>query len=194
MNIISKKPFDDGSFSVQTWNGEVPPNGYAVIADTVDMTDFYARNGFVTLTIEAIKHTRQVPQMVMVEKLREVDGEDGPVTETYYEDEIQTVDEVYTIDTVTAYTPNVEAWEAWKASLPEPAEAEPTAEERIAELEAANVALEDAMCEMDIANQTQIAELQATNVALEDALCEMDLANEERFVAIEDALCELDKG
>lgn len=36
-------------------------------------------------------------------------------------------------DTVTA---NVQAWEEWKASLPEP-EPEPTAEERIAELEEA---------------------------------------------------------
>ena len=30
---------------------------------------------------------------------------------------IETIDGV---DTVTAYEPNVEAWEAWKASLPEP--------------------------------------------------------------------------
>ena len=39
-------------------------------------------------------------------------------------------------DTVTA---NVQAWEEWKASLPEPEpiEPEPTAEERIAELEEA---------------------------------------------------------
>ena len=75
----------------------------------------------------------------------------------------------------------------------------PTTDARIASLETenaalreANVALEDAMCEMDLASQEQIATLQADNTALEDALCEMDLANEERFVAIEDALCELD--
>lgn len=32
-------------------------------------------------------------------------------------------------DTVTSYTPNVEAWEEWKASQPEPEEEEPTEEE-----------------------------------------------------------------
>ena len=41
---------------------------------------------------------------------------------------IETIDGV---DTVTAYEPNVEAWEAWKASLPEPEPEvdEPTADE-----------------------------------------------------------------
>ena len=44
----------------------------------------------------------------------------------------------------------------------------PTAEERIAELEAVNAELEDAMCEMDAANEERMA-------AIEDALCEMDM-------------------
>ena len=35
-------------------------------------------------------------------------------------------------------------------------------------------------------------ELHARNLALEDALCEMDMVNENRFTAIENALCELD--
>ncbi len=35
---------------------------------------------------------------------------------------IETIDGV---DTVTAYEPNVEAWEAWKASLPDPEPPEP---------------------------------------------------------------------
>ena len=39
---------------------------------------------------------------------------------------------------VTAVTPNTEAWEAWKASLPAPADPEPTAEEKISTLEAEN--------------------------------------------------------
>lgn len=95
-------------------------------------------------------------------------------------------------DTVTAYTPNVEAWEEWKASLPEPEEPEPTTEERIAELEATNAELEDAMCEMDAVNQAEITELRENVSALEDAVCEMDAANEERMAAIEDALCERD--
>ncbi len=44
-------------------------------------------------------------------------------------------------DIVTEMMPNLEAWEAWKASLPEPAEEPepaPTPEERIASLEAEN--------------------------------------------------------
>jgi len=73
-------------------------------------------------------------------------------------------------------------------------ERKPTAEERIAELEATNAELEDAMCEMDSANQEEIAALNETVSALEDAVCEMDAANEERMAAIEDALCEMDMG
>lgn len=69
---------------------------------------------------------------------------------------------------------------------PEP-EPGPTAEERIAELE-------DAMCDMDAANQAEITDLQDTVSALEDAICEMDAANEERMAAIEDELCEMDMG
>lgn len=81
------------------------------------------------------------------------------------------------------------------AALPVP---EPTwneqMEEHVAELEAINAELEDAMCEMDAANQEEIAELQETTAALEDAICEMDEANDERMAAIEDALCEMDMG
>ena len=113
MLIIQKNPNPSGAYpALQTWNMETPPNGYAVIADTVDMADFYAYNGFVTLIIEAIEHTRE--------------EEVCTIEETCYEDEVHGVDETYIIDTVTAYTPNVEAWEAWKASLPEPTEPNPS--------------------------------------------------------------------
>lgn len=40
--------------------------------------------------------------------------------------------------------------------------------------------------------EQQVGELQETTSALEDAVCEMDAANEERLAAIEDALCEID--
>ena len=33
---------------------------------------------------------------------------------------VLTIEEVDGVDTVIAYEPNVEAWEAWKASLPDP--------------------------------------------------------------------------
>lgn len=41
-------------------------------------------------------------------------------------------------DTVTAMEGDSAAWEAWKASCPDPAEPEPTAAERISTLEAEN--------------------------------------------------------
>lgn len=86
MEIIKKEPNPSGAYPApQNWDSNTPPEGHAVILDTVDMADFYAYNGFVTLTIEN--------------------------------------------DTVTAYIPNVEAWEEWKASLPEPSEPEPSEEE-----------------------------------------------------------------
>lgn len=150
MLIIKKEHNLHGAYPApQTWSDQMPPDGYAVIADTVDMADFYTHNGFVTLTIEAIEHTRQVEQ--------------------YVEDEVQTVDEVYTIDTMTAYEPNIEAWEAWKASQPTPSEPEPTTEERITALE------------------EQIA--QADETAIE--LFEMQLAQEEINAAQDDALIEI---
>lgn len=173
MEIIRKEPNPSGAYPApQNWDNTAPPEGYAIIADTVDMANFYAYNGFVTLTIEQV----EVGANTNVNEGGEAD------TEPIY------------ADTMTAYTPNVEAWEEWKAGLPEPKEPEPTTEERIAELEATNAELEDAMCEMDASNQAEIEELQETTSALEDAICEMDAANEERMAAIEDALCEMDMG
>lgn len=123
MNIIRKEPNASGAYPApQSWNGNKPPVGYAVI--DLDMTEFYSYNGFVILAIEG--------------------------------------------DTVTGYTPNTEAWEKWKAEQPEPQEPEPTTEERVTELENTIVSLEDAICEMDEANDERMA-------AIEDALCEMDM-------------------
>ena len=86
MNIIQRNPNPSGAYAApQTWNTPNIPSDYAIISDTMDMTDFYAYNGFVTMTIED--------------------------------------------NTVTAYTPNMDAWEAWKASLPEPEPEQPTEEE-----------------------------------------------------------------
>ena len=42
---------------------------------------------------------------------------------------VLTIETIDGVDTVTAYELNVEAWEAWKASLPEPEVDEPTADE-----------------------------------------------------------------
>lgn len=53
------------------------------------------------------------------------------------------------------------------AALPEP-EVTPSTEDRVTELENTTSALEDAICEMDAANDVRMA-------AIEDALCEMDM-------------------
>lgn len=44
---------------------------------------------------------------------------------------VLTIETIDGVDTVTSYEPNVEAWEAWKATLPEPEPEvyEPTADE-----------------------------------------------------------------
>ena len=93
--IIQKQPNPSGAYPApQSWNRNVLPDGYATIADAVDMTDFYAYNGFVTLVV--------------------------------------------TDDVVTAYQPNIQAWEEWKAQQPEPRpepKPEPTTEERVSALE-----------------------------------------------------------
>lgn len=87
MNIIAKNAYESGGHPpIQSWNKADIPEGYAVWPDTVDTSDYYAYNGFVTLTVE------------------QVDG----------------------VDTVTKYEPNVEAWEAWKESLPPEPALEPT--------------------------------------------------------------------
>ena len=69
---------------------------------------------------------------------------------------------------VMGFTPKTELWEVWKAGLPEPDPVPPTTEERVSELEDSTAALEDAICEMDAANEERLA-------AIEDALCEMDM-------------------
>ncbi len=94
MLIITKTPASNGAYpALQDWSGLVPPEGYYKWPDTLDTADFYAYNGFVTLTV--------VRGMVQ------------------------------------SYQPNVEAWEAWKESLPPEPEPEPPLAERVTDLETA---------------------------------------------------------
>ena len=129
MLIVKIKAFPDGSIDNQTINGATPktfpiPEGWAVVPDELDTTDFYNYHCFVFLTVETING----------------------------------------VDTVTAYEPNLEAWEAWKASLPDPEpepEAAPSAEERLAALEeqlAESDAVALALYEAQIEQETVIAE------------------------------------
>ena len=105
MNIIRKEPNPSGAYpATQNWDNNEIPEGYVIIVETVDMADFYAHNGFVTLTIEQVE--------VGANTTINEDGEE--VNEPIY------------ADAVTSYVPNIEAWEEWKASLPDPSETEET--------------------------------------------------------------------
>lgn len=100
MHILSRELSENGGYSViQTWPGDVPPEGYVIVPDTLDTSVFYDFMGFVTL---------------------ELDG-----------------------DIVTAMIGNQEAFDAYKASLPEPTPPPPTTEERVAALEAENKLLKE---------------------------------------------------
>ena len=48
--------------------------------------------------------------------------------------------------------------------------------------------------ETEPTTEERVTDLEESTAALEDAICEMDAANEERMAAIEDALCEMDMG
>lgn len=106
MYIIPETPNPSGAYpSPQTWGGQTIPDGYVLLPDGFDLSDFYAHNGFVTLEIR--------------------DGE------------------------VAGITPNLSAWEAWRASLP-PADdpLEQVKEAKLAELSAACSAAITAGCDV----------------------------------------------
>lgn len=53
MQILQKAPLENsGHSAIQTWPGEVPPEGYVIVPDTLDTKVFYEFLGFVDLTIE----------------------------------------------------------------------------------------------------------------------------------------------
>lgn len=53
MQILEKEPLKNGGYSViQTWPGDVPPESYVIVPDTLDTSVFYEFLGFVDLTIE----------------------------------------------------------------------------------------------------------------------------------------------
>lgn len=53
MHILSRKLSENGGYSViQTWPGDVPPEDYVIVPDTLDTSVFYEFLGFVDLTIE----------------------------------------------------------------------------------------------------------------------------------------------
>ena len=52
MKIITKTPASNGAYpALQDWSGLVAPEGYYKWPDSLDTADFYAYNGFVTLSV-----------------------------------------------------------------------------------------------------------------------------------------------
>lgn len=99
---------------------------------------------------------------------------DGLSTETFYEHNgfiVPVFDSIEGMEFVSGYTANTEAWNEWKASLPEPAEPveEPTTEERVAELEEQVSMLDETAIELYEANLAQ----EEINTAQDDALIEI---------------------
>ena len=58
-------------------------------------------------------------------------------------------------DTVTAMEPNLPAWKAWKATLPDPAVPEPTVEDQLVSLRAENKLLESRVSALTDQNDFQ---------------------------------------
>lgn len=120
MKLVYINPNPSGAYpGIQEGNFSGVPEGMAVWPDTLPTDDFYSYNGFVSLTVEEL--TIITGQETVVIPAAEEGGESTT--------EIRNVTVV--IPTVTACTPNTEAWEAWQASLPDPVETvdEPTAQD-----------------------------------------------------------------
>lgn len=133
MKLVYINPNPSGAYpGIQEGNFSSVPEGMAVWPDTLPTEPFYAYNGFVTLTVEPVKTV--VGQQQVTIPAEEEGGE--PTTEIR--------DVTVVIPMVTACTPNTEAWEEWKASLPATEEAtlaQPTEAERLDALEAAMLAM-----------------------------------------------------
>lgn len=117
MYIIKLTPEESGARPpIQTWDDQLPPEGFAILPDNVDLAVFRKHNGFVVLD------TAEVEIAV-----------DEEATET--------------ATVVVGMTGNVEAWEAWKASLPAKEEKvpAPTTQERLNALEESNAELSEAL-------------------------------------------------
>lgn len=69
MLILRNSPGANGAYPApQTWNKPDPPQGYVIIPDTIDMSDFYDYNGFVNLQIEGDTVTGYTPNTVAWEE------------------------------------------------------------------------------------------------------------------------------
>lgn len=111
MNILFLNN-EDGAYRMQTWPDHLTvPDGWAIVEDNLDKSVFYDHNGYVTLTTE-----EQVRVIGTHVEQREVDGE--IVSET--------VEDTASVTVVTAWEPDLEAWEAWKATRSTPGVRKPS--------------------------------------------------------------------
>ena len=140
MNIIRKEPNASGAYPApQTWNSNVPPSGYAII--DLDMTEFYAYNGFVILAIEGDTVTRYTPNTEAWEKWKAEQPEPQEPEPTTEEQIAELENAMCEMDAINQE--EISALQETTSALEDAlCEMEATNEERMA-------AIEDALCEMD---------------------------------------------
>lgn len=146
MRIIRKEPNASGAYPApQSWNGNKPPEGYAIIPDTLDMTGFYSCNGFAVLSIGQHNGVDTlfdfVPDVEAWEKWKAEHPEPQEPERTTEEQIAELENAMCEMDAIN--------------------------QEEISALQETTSALEDALCEMEAANEERMA-------AIEDALCEID--------------------
>lgn len=121
MEIINLKKVGS-SHSMQSWPDHLAvPDGWAIVSDELDRSVFYDHNGFVILATT-------VEERVTGSHMALKENEDGTCT-------YATVEDIGVVTVVTAWEPNLEDWEEWKANRPAPKEPEPSTEERLAAVE-----------------------------------------------------------
>lgn len=160
MKIIEVLELHNGAHRNQSWGAAVPPDGWAVIPDDMELPTSFP---FVGMEAEEVTYYRENVVEREVVKTREVpvldedgqptfDEEGNPLTTTeeYTETEGVIESEPYTILTVTALTEGV-----MPAPAPEPEpEQGPTIEERVTTLEDSNAEMAEAL-DMILAGVTE---------------------------------------
>ena len=132
--IIQKQPNPSGAYPApQTWNGK-PPVGCAIIPDTVDMTNFYAYNGFVILAIEGDTVTGYTPNTEAWEKWKAEQPEPQEPEPTTEEQIAELENAMCEMDAIN--------------------------QEEISALQGTTSALEDALCEMEAVNEERMAAIE----------------------------------
>lgn len=141
MKIIEVQALPNGAHRNQSGEFSTIPDGWAVIPEDMPIPDTFP---FVNIEAEEIIHYKDVYTSQEVTKTREVvtvndDGEEVTTTEEYTEQEMVTVQEPYTVLTVTSMTEGV-------MPVPEPeTEPTPTIEERVTTLEESNAEMTEAL-------------------------------------------------